>query len=289
MRINPFKPWYLFRPQQVLHRLTAWRLPPGIQPLSTSWGGLIYADPSKAIGRGIANTGIYDLGVSELVVRLAAPGATIIDAGANVGYVTQLAALCVGTRGRVLAFEPNPALFQTLKLNCTRRGGRGCLPTLHFEALGAECGVLSFAPPLDSEHNDGVGRIVGQAASNTVQVPSTTIDTALGNATAQLMKVDVEGYELSVLQGSTRALGEKRIRNIVFEDHDVTTSPVLPLLKRFGYEVFSVGWTLTGLAIVPIERGAHEAPFEAPNFLATLNSHKWTRGWRCLRRIPNRT
>ena len=60
--------------------------------------------------------------------------------------------------------------------------------------------MLSFAPPKESDLNDGVGRIVAQSDDNTVQVPSTTIDTALGDEIAQLMKIDVEGCELSVLE-----------------------------------------------------------------------------------------
>ena len=50
------------------------------------------AHDADHLGRCLATTGIYNLAVSELLFRLIRPGDLVIDAGANVGYMSVLAA-----------------------------------------------------------------------------------------------------------------------------------------------------------------------------------------------------
>src|SRR5438876_809414 len=107
-----WKPWFVWRPMQVLRRarLALSSPRPGYQLIPTSWGGFIWTDPTKVIGRSILTTGIYDLAVSEVLARLIKPGDTVIDAGANIGYMTMLASFAAGPNGKVLSFEPHPDL-----------------------------------------------------------------------------------------------------------------------------------------------------------------------------------
>ncbi len=53
--------------------------------------------------------------MSEVLARLIDPGDTVVDAGANVGYMTVLAAAAAGPTGRVVAFEPHPE-WQVLRM-----------------------------------------------------------------------------------------------------------------------------------------------------------------------------
>ena len=53
-------------------------------------------------------SGLYEPPVTRVVQRFAAPGATIVDVGANWGYFTLVAAAAVGPAGRVIALEPEP-------------------------------------------------------------------------------------------------------------------------------------------------------------------------------------
>src|SRR5207253_2638751 len=96
--INLWKPWYVCRPVQVPLRIVrALRRPrTGFQRLQVTWGASLLADPTKTIGRSIRTTGIYDIGVSELLARLIRPGDTTIDVGANVGYMTLLMGALAG-------------------------------------------------------------------------------------------------------------------------------------------------------------------------------------------------
>jgi hypothetical protein len=99
------KPWYVWRPWQLVRRATVAINPPrsGYTALPVAWGISVIADPAKMIGRSLFTTGIYDIAVSEILARLIKPGDTVVDAGANVGYMTLLAGVAAGSSGRVLS------------------------------------------------------------------------------------------------------------------------------------------------------------------------------------------
>ena len=270
-----WKPWFVYQPTRLVRRAVAALLPPprGYTFLRTSWGVPILADPSRVIGRSILTTGIYDLAVSEALARLISPGDTVLDAGANVGYMTVLASVATGPDGRVVSFEPHPELFAIVRQNVAAVGKQ--LPAgrteLHQAALGAEPGLAELRLPPGFDTNDGLARIDPTATpgGQTVSVPVETLDDVLGDETAAVLKLDVEGYEPQVLRGSTRALAERRVRHIVFEDHALDNSEVARILREAGYHLFSLGWSMRGLSVHPVERGSLAREYEAPNYIAT--------------------
>src|SRR5262245_1288947 len=57
---------------------------------------------------------LYEASTTEFLCRTLRPGGVFVDIGANHGYFTLLAASIVGSSGRVVAFEPNPHVFEEL-------------------------------------------------------------------------------------------------------------------------------------------------------------------------------
>jgi len=80
--------------------------------------------------------------------------------------------------------------------------------------------------------NDGMAMLAdgGPASVQAVQVVVERLDDLIDTG-ASMLKLDVEGFEASVLRGAQRLLSERRLRHIVFEDHDVERSAVVRLLK----------------------------------------------------------
>lgn len=288
-----WKPWFVHRPSQLFRRALTTISPPlpGYRPLRTSWGVSVRADPTKMIGRSILTTGLYDLTVSEALARLVRPGDTVVDAGANVGYMTLLASAVAGPEGLVLAFEPHPDLFSVLEQNVAsaRTQFQAARTELHNEALGEEVGRAGLVLPANFDTNDGIARISADAGGvdPTLPVSVTTLDGVLGESSVDVLKLDVEGFELHVLRGATRALESGRIRHIVFEDHEIEESEVVRFLQELGYGVCSLGWSMQGLVVSPVEAGRLAKHYEAPNFVASTDRDEVLRccrpgGWRAL-------
>ena len=99
------KPWYFHRPGQLLRRLWSGLvgLPSAPVVVLLPWGVELEVDPRETIGRAIWTTGIYDLAVSETLFRLTRSGDLVVDAGANIGYMSGLLAVRAGVTGRARA------------------------------------------------------------------------------------------------------------------------------------------------------------------------------------------
>jgi hypothetical protein len=120
-------------------------------------------------------------------------------------------------------------------------------------------------------------------------VPLERLDDRLpdGNR-AGLVKIDVEGHELSVLRGARRALAQRRIRDVVFEENETLPTPVTRLLESAGYTIFGLDQRFFGPRLVSPDAPRARPLWEAPTFLATLDPERAQnrmrrRGWTVLR------
>jgi len=144
----------------------------------------------------------YESATTQLFKQLLKPGMTVIDVGANVGYFSLLAADLVGTNGKVYAFEPEPENYNLLLTNI-QINSYGNIET-RAEAVSNTCGSIKlFLSELDNgSHSINEAGARGVAA--TLSVKTTTLDAFLegeGWPAVNLLKIDVEGAELMVLEG----------------------------------------------------------------------------------------
>lgn len=165
--------------------------------------------------------GYWEYWLTEYFALNIKRGDTVIDIGANLGYYTLLAGDLVCDSGRVIAVEPNPAVFRLLSKSVAHNG-YDQRTTLHNFALAAdgETGTRNFFVPTNEPKNGMIldeGRNVA-AYKNQGEVMS--ID--LGHLKIEdfervdFIKIDVEGAELGILQ-SLRPLIEKFRPKIVCE------------------------------------------------------------------------
>lgn len=267
--------------------------PLGFVPYRVAWGAAIYADGRKAIGRSLRTIGLYDLAVTETLCRLVQPGNHAVDAGANVGYMTVLMARLVGPAGRVTAFEPHPELFTVLQRNIQAHGISAQVDARPV-AVGAKPGYADLVIPGDFGENDGIafiGRTAG-SSDRKVRVGVACLDEFVESGVLEVLKMDVEGYEGQVLEGGRKMFAEGRVRHVVFEDHMGASSPVVSRLRGWGYTVYSIGWSLMRLRVIPVGNGSAASRYEAPSFIATRDPAQCMtalgeRGWRSLRVLPH--
>lgn len=215
--------------------------------------------------------------VLRLIARLFPSEApTVFDVGANVGHYSR-AVLRELPNARLHSFEPSPKTYQQLQGNLA-----GTTAQLHNMGMSRERGVATLFganndSALSSLHKRQLGH-VGLAVDSEEQAILGTIDEFCAErnlARIHLLKLDVEGHELSVLQGAASMLGRDAIDVIQFEFGGCNVDSRTYL--RDFYELFGARYTLYRVlphGIVPLGayREQHEI-FMTTNYLAVHRRH----------------
>ena len=182
--------------------------------------------------------GGYEVPVTRLVRHLAAPGMGLVDVGAFCGYYTLLFSYLTGHAGTVYAFEPHPETFQYLTHNISHNH-RANIVAVNM-AVGQESGHDCLALHRWPDHHWVASRS-GQGL--TIQVRTVTLDDffeARGWPRVDLVKVDVEGAELSVLRGMREVCRRNPQLRVIMEVDQ-------PNLRRAGTTWAEVAATLRTL------------------------------------------
>jgi FkbM family methyltransferase len=285
------KPEYAFQPGRLLRRLLGRSAPlgaDGLYSLRLPWKLELKVRQLDDVARAIDVLGVHDLVVTEAIWRLAAPGDTLVDVGANVGYMSLAMIARLGQSGRVFAFEPQPGVFDELSANLA--AARVRFPrvdvTVRCEALSDSAGTAGLVLPDASENNRGLAHI--DTAGGGISVITRRLDdyaSELGSHIA-FMKVDVEGHEPAVLRGATKLLGSGAIRHVVMEEHGRYPTEATLLLESLGYAVFSLERSFLRVRLGDPAR-PRRSSWQAPSLLATRQPQAAiaafrTPGWRAL-------
>lgn len=148
--------------------------------------------------------GTYEVSRLRTFANLIGDGAVVYDVGANVGIYSLLASLRAGPSGRVYAFEPLESNLRHLRRHITLNKLRNC--TVLEQAVCNEEGTRSFsAAGFDSS-------MAHLAPDGELRVSSTTLDNCVYGVKRlrppDIIKIDVEGAELEVLEGCDRIVSE---------------------------------------------------------------------------------
>jgi FkbM family methyltransferase len=129
-------------------------------------------------------------------------GYTVIDVGTNIGYVLLKFAQIVGPQGKVYGFEPDP--FNYFK--CLHNLSLNKFTNIHVENCGLGHLRGSFNLSVDTNSNRGGNRItLGDNSKEMVKVKVIKLDNFIAMhhiPKIDLVKIDVEGFELNVLKGA---------------------------------------------------------------------------------------
>ena len=175
----------------------------------------------------------------ELLFRVSRPGDVFYDIGASIGTHSILMAKHLGPDGRVIAFEPESNSYGRFQANI---------------ALNAVSNITVFPVALGEEEKSGTLRNVEGLGTFTLTLPegeagSGVVRIAHGDKFREenrlpvpaVVKIDVEGYEYSVLKGLRRTLSDPSCRVVCYEHH----THLLPAnlgLKEFEELMTSMGF-----------------------------------------------
>jgi FkbM family methyltransferase len=155
------------------------------------------------------------MGTDEIALfqRFVQPDSRIADVGANQGIYTLFLAR-LASFGQVYAFEPDPTLFASLEANVRRNHVENV--TLFNAAAASEPNRLTLQP---GQLHRGNNRIISDvsAGAGTVEVEAIPLDQVIPSSRLDLLKIDVQGFELNVLHGATQLLQQNHALVILLE------------------------------------------------------------------------
>jgi FkbM family methyltransferase len=169
----------------------------------------------------------YESAELSFVQRLLRPGMTVLDLGAHHGLYSLLASRCVGSAGKVIAFEPSPRERERLNRHLNLNGARNV--EVQTCALGPDSGVARLY--LVANGQDGCNSLRPPAVlepTSTMHVAVRRLDEELhrlGVSQVDFIKLDVEGAELGVLQGAAAIFSGASRPAILAEVQDLRTEP----------------------------------------------------------------
>ena len=198
------------------------------------------------IGRHLLLSGRFDRSVVQVLLDQSREGDVLLDIGANIGYVS--ACFLTHTPGsKAICIEPQPGIIDLLRANMAQFGPRA---EIHQVALSDRSGELRFH--VDAK-NRGASHLSEEGEISVPAQKAAELLAPMGQV--DLVKIDVEGHELVVLQAMEDDLRRLRPRAILFEDQTGEAGPegaIGTIFGALGYEIFGVKKSLAATQLVPL-------------------------------------
>jgi FkbM family methyltransferase len=161
----------------------------------------------RFISEAIERDGIWEPMETEIILRALQPNDVFFDIGANIGYYSVIASTAVGPKGKVIAFEPDPANFELLIQNIHLNN-----LTNVFAYRQAVCESPGSRPLYLCEDNKGDHRLYeSRDRRENVIVECIDLDSFIASTglLANLVKLDTQGSEASILKGMQATLSKQ--------------------------------------------------------------------------------
>ena len=206
-------------------------------------GSKMFLDPGDSLDLSI--NGVYGELDTQIVREQIKEGDIVIDVGANIGYYTLIFAQLVGKSGKVFAFEPEPKNFEILKKNIAINNYDNVI--VEQKIVSEKNGKMK----LYVSNSDIVGHRIQQMRDleNFVEVESVTLDDYMKKLSlddkVNFIKIDVEGFEPNVLEGSKKVLEKNNHLKIftefnreVVKKYGTEPKKMIDLLYEKGFEIY---------------------------------------------------
>lgn len=181
---------------------------------------------------------------TSVFVENLSEGDVFFDVGANVGYYTVLSSRLVGKSGLVVAFEPvarNLAhLYNHVELNNSE----------NVKIIPSACSDEISLAAFSAGPNNAMGHLTGEnnsndqtRARNLMLVPTVTLDAVVERlgVVPTVLKIDVEGAELSVLRGASGKILPGKPKIFLSLHSEKLKIDCLEYLEKFGYRFEPLG------------------------------------------------
>jgi FkbM family methyltransferase len=191
---------------------------------------------------------VYEQANVSLLQSLVKPDSFYFDIGANIGLMA-IPILNYSCSCRVVSFEPSPSVLPFLKRTVENSPYRDRWKIIE-KATGSQVGFAEFFTSNSGMEAYSSFRDTHRGDTPIkLEIPVTTLDTewnALGQPAVSVIKIDVEGAELQVLEGAIQCIEREKPCILVewnstnFEAYRFAPDQLLKFADSIGYQVFSV-------------------------------------------------
>ena len=223
-------------------------------------GEYIHLHLNDWIDQQIYTEGIYSVEKYHTMYfrNLLKPGWVFFDIGANIGYYTLQASMRVGKKGKIYSFEPVSKTLKNLRSNIKLNKFEN-IDT--FQYIISDIGKTTRIY-IGDETNTGTSRCSPQYIKNTQNyesIKSITVDdfVELNRINKiELIKIDVEGYEMKVLLGMRKSIAKYHptllveINTKALAEHGDTPQELFNYFYKNGYK----SWYITNKQIINVDK-----------------------------------
>ncbi|MDA1060739.1 MAG: FkbM family methyltransferase [bacterium] len=192
-------------------------------------------------------------------------GMVAFDLGANIGYYSAMMANLVGTNGKVYAVEPSSSNFQLLSLNLKLNQLENIVETYNI-GISNKTGMDNFYESEKSNWHTFYPKVHSGIETESlvdrtpIQVPVMTIsEFAKGKRKIDLIRMDIEGFEVEVFESLLPLLKDKSFGpKILFEVHQPRYNDKEHNMRKVLKSLFENGYHVKTLASNQYNRGGRE-------------------------------
>jgi len=174
----------------------------------------------RGISRALLLFGNRELEHKYILEKILKPEMNVLDIGANIGYYALMELNLIGRNGKLIAVEPSKTNVSLLRKNLKLNSKENV--EIHEAAISDKNSIkefhLSSQSNLNTFHNIGTG--VEHLSGETINVNTMTLEKVLGGRKVNLIRMDVEGHEVEILNSLVNSY-EKIIKKpmVLFETH----------------------------------------------------------------------
>lgn len=202
--------------------------------------------------------------LSALLLDICKPGSTFVHVGANFGYFTCLVANRIAghPQSKVIAIEPNPILLQLLHINSRINWSMAPVRVVPH-AAGEKSEILALSIPHDSFANGTLAHVRSENDQDfrKFAVDVRPLDLILADESSiDVIKVDVEGFELAVFRGGRETLSRPGVI-LIFEwsmdqirEAGFDPDEMISYLHSLGFQLYGISPTGEVIRHSPLAR-----------------------------------
>jgi len=202
----------------------------------------VWIDPVSNVGSRLLAEGTYEKKLTNALPHLLNEGHVFYDVGANEGWFSLIAARIVGSGGRVVAVEPQERLWPVVLQNASLNHFANIILQPFAIANQESETTIKLYPSVNTGASGlGSGKRRFETLQRVTLLPLARLIEGSGVEKIDLMKIDVEGYELEVLKSAGEHLGRNILRLVVethasqLAERGESVEQVHELLRSRGY------------------------------------------------------